>query len=506
MKRYIPYFLIAALMILFAPAELSAAKKKYSGEVTFSNLVKNRTDEGMMEISVTADFGKLNLKRQQAVVLTPALAIEGAEEQYIYEFAPVAVAGSARYKAINREIGLGNLTFSRTPEKVIKYSGKKNTSYEFNLSVPYEPWMDNARVIVAEEVSGCAGCRIARNEYSVEPEEVPIYIPIERPVVHGFTPNFRLSLVVPPQDTVKRRAETYSAWLNFEVGKSELRRDIGRNAQMLNDVDKTLTRLLNDRNVGSITISVKGYASPEGGQSRNKTLSHNRALSFVNYLSSRHGFSRDMINFSSYGEDWAGLRTMVERSEMASRQAVLNIIDGTGSISERKARLQALNGGSTYEYMLHNLYPTLRRNEYTISYTVKAFDLQEAKEILKTNPTQLSLYEMYKVASSYEKESYEFREVFDTAARVYPTDPIANINASALDIVIEADDVAISRIYTLNKPEAWNNLAIAYFKKGFYELAEEFFLKAVEAGDDNAIYNYSQFQQWKESGGMKTAQ
>lgn len=495
--------MIIAAAAMFAAVTEASAQKKYRGGIEFGEPVFTRTAEGVLEVGVTADLGKLDLKRQQAVILTPVLMAETDGEGYLHDFEPVAIGGTTRYKAMNREIKLGNSKFDRELPTIIKRKNKKQQAYDFSFSVPYEAWMDSAELVFIEEVSGCAGCKIARNELAVGPvvpEAKPIYIPVETVVERGSAPHFKLSLIIPPADTLKQRAETYSAWLNYEQGRSVLRRDIGRNNQMLMEVDRIIYRLQNDPNVNTITISVKGYASPEGDAASNLKLSRNRARAFMSYLRENHGFAEDMINFAGYGEDWIGLRAMVEKSGMNDRQAVLNIIDFTPSVTERKNKIKALSGGSTYRYMLSNIYPTLRRNEYTISYTVKPFDIEEAKKMVKTDPAKMSLYEMYQVAASYEKTSYEFREVFDTAARVYPTDPIANVNASALDIIIEADDVAISRIYTIAKPEAWNNLAIAYFKKGMYDLAEEYFLKALTAGEENAIYNYSQFRQWKDGG------
>ena len=46
--------------------------------------------------------------------------------------------------------------------------------------------------------------------------------------------------------------------------------------------------------------------------------------------------------------------------------------------------------------------------------------------------------------------------------RLYPTDPIAQLNTAALEIETGAYDPAISRLQGINLPEAWNNLGVAY--------------------------------------------
>ena len=56
--------------------------------------------------------------------------------------------------------------------------------------------------------------------------------------------------------------------------------------------------------------------------------------------------------------------------------------------------------------------------------------MEEAKEIIKTRPQNLSLNEMFLVANTYPTGSQEFIDVFETAVQMYPQSEIANINAA----------------------------------------------------------------------------
>ncbi len=64
-----------------------------------------------------------------------------------------------------------------------------------------------------------------------------------------------------------------------------------------------------------------------------------------------------------------------------------------------------------------------------VNYEVRDFSVEEAKEIIKTRPQNLSLNEMFLVANTYPTGS-EFIDVFETAVRMYPQSEIANINAA----------------------------------------------------------------------------
>ena len=61
---------------------------------------------------------------------------------------------------------------------------------------------------------------------------------------------------------------------------------------------------------------------------------------------------------------------------------------------------------------------------------VRPFNVDEAKELLFTRPQSLSLQEMFMVAQTYPVDSNEYLEVFETAARLYPTDTTANLNVA----------------------------------------------------------------------------
>ena len=89
-----------------------------------------------------------------------------------------------------------------------------------------------------------------------------------------------------------------------------------------------------------------------------------------------------------------------------------------------------LHGGTPYGYLLKYIFPSLRVAICKVNYEVRDFSVEEAKEIIKTRPQNLSLNEMFLVANTYPTGSQEFIDVFETAVRMYPQSEIANINAA----------------------------------------------------------------------------
>ncbi|WP_419032931.1 tetratricopeptide repeat protein, partial [Dysgonomonas gadei] len=138
----------------------------------------------------------------------------------------------------------------------------------------------------------------------------------------------------------------------------------------------------------------------------------------------------------------------------------------------------------------NNYYPALRRTEYSIAYVVRAFNVEEARQVIKKNPKLLSLNEMYLVAESYPSDSKEFREVFDIAVRLYPDSEIAIMNSAAADIESKNLDAAIERLKKIeDKPQSWNNLGVAYILKGDSEKAVDYFRKSADYKDPNGKAN-----------------
>lgn len=70
--------------------------------------------------------------------------------------------------------------------------------------------------------------------------------------------------------------------------------------------------------------------------------------------------------------------------------------------------------------------------------------MSEAKELIYTDPKQLSLDEMFQVARTYDTNSREFKEVFEIAVRMYPDDPVSNLNA-ANSALLNGDTAAARR-------------------------------------------------------------
>lgn len=437
----------------------------------------------MVTVSFDLSLDALRVKRNNMLVLTPVLT---SNENDIETTAlpPVVVTGKKRNKILQRKEVLGeSLPMADQPLEIVVRKNNSEQQVHYTFTTPYRSWMQDASLSLVNEVSGCADCM------SHEGEELLIASIIPEP----YDPVYRLTYVVPEVE-VKTRSDRHTATFNFVVDRWELLRDYKGNASKFNEVDRVVWEIRNNPDLEITEFEIHGYASPEGSAPHNTMLAENRANAFADYLVTKFNIDRNRFTVSSHGEDWEGLRKAVDASSLGDKQAVLDIIDRVSNPDARDAELMKLSG-DTYRTLLNDYYPPLRRSEYVVAYNVRPFDVEEAREIVKSNPKLLSLNEMYLVAQSYPVESSEFSQVFDIAVRLYPDSDIAILNSAAADIESGNMDGAIERMMKIaDSPKVWNNLGVAHARKGDLEKAREFFAKAAAQNDTDAVQNIHELQ------------
>lgn len=189
---------------------------------------------------------------------------------------------------------------------------------------------------------------------------------------------------------------------------------------------------------------------------------------------------------------------VLDAGDMEYKNEILAIIDTYSIDTERKAKLKQFRGGVPYQYLLKNIYPGLRVAVCKVNYNVKNFDVNEAKEVIKRRPQNLSLNEMFMVANSYPVGSREFVEVFEIAVRMYPENDVANINAAAAALSqgnLIAAERYLNRLTVKNvQPEYDNAMGVLALLKEEYDTAENYLNTAARSGLEAAKNNLKELE------------
>ena len=305
---------------------------------------------------------------------------------------------------------------------------------EYNETVPAQEWMSGARVEIFRELQGCAGCGEALGNAPVA--ELPLFKEeVERP---------NLQIMV-TQAEEKRRSFTRSAYLNFKVNQSALLADYMNNPVELAKIYSSIDSIREDNNYRIARIEIVGYSSPEGSYAANARLSEQRAKALEQNLKHAYKVDDSMIECRSVPENWEGLAAWLCEYRPSYMQKVLDIIGQTPEPDARDAKIKAIDGGKIYNALLQEVYPKLRLVEYTVSYTVVPFSVEQGREIIKTRPDKMNHNEMYQVAVSYGKGSDEYNRIIRMIAARFPGDRIANNNAAI--VAWETGDYDAMRVY-----------------------------------------------------------
>ena len=480
-KNITHIYIVALAMLMIAPLVV-AQNNKAPIKVAQQTAEK---DNDRLNTSFNVVLDDLNLDRNDMIIMTPVLKSNTSDDSLVLD--PVVVLGKTRDKVVRRNIKYNNP--SPMPENVYASLLRKNRSEQqlnYSSSVAYSPWMRNAHLELQNVASGCANCE---SDAGIIPISSRLLPNIE------YNPSYKLTFIVPEVEPVKTRSDKHTATFNFVVNRYELLRDFKDNRSKFDEVDRIIREVQGDDKLNVTEFNITGYASPEGAFPHNKFLAENRAKAFADYLVSKFNVKREMFNVSSIGEDWDGLRKAVEASSINDKEEILNIIATVADPDARDNPLKRLSGGATYRTLLNEFYPPLRRTEYEIAYVVRGFNVEEAKEIIKTNPKLLSLNEMFLVAETYPAGSTEFKEVFDIAVRMFPDSDIAVANAAAAEIEAGHNDSAIKLIEnSKHRSKMLNNLGVAYARAGNLDAALKVLKESAATGDADAAHNLSELE------------
>ncbi len=445
-------------------------------------------------VELTVGLNNAQVAKRAFVLLTPTIA-QGSVSM---ELPPIMINGKNRHKAYRRLEAL-----HREPVGVgqVINAGAKNgpRTYRYSTVFVYEPWMEQAVFTMREDQCECNGPLVPM-DFDFNGGVMQNLNPPVAPPVKIVEVNYAVSFKEPNPEPVKTRSESGKAYLDFAAGRSELKPEFKDNAAELAKIGGLIQRIKDDPYTDITQIVIDGYASPEGTYANNMTLSAGRARALKEYVKAAYGLKENLFRVNGRGEDWAGLEELVMASGKYYTDDALAIIRGTDIFDGREKRLMDLHGGAPYKDMLAEMFPLLRRSDYELKYTVIPFTVEQGRRTIRTNPSLMSLNEMFLVAESYPAGSQQYNEVFGIAARVYPDSDIANLNAAANALAVGDQNAAedyLARVALHDS--AWsNNMGVAAAMRGDFRTAAAHFESARAAGSAEAVKNLAELDKFKD--------
>lgn len=357
-----------------------------------------------MSLILSDDF---RLSSNRMIILTPVIR-SGAREVMLK---PVYVYGRKRQIISERKNRLpldGSLVIRRT-------NGKEQV-VDYQTSVPYESWMKGTKLILEHDLCGCGNNREENGTQQLV--DIPSLIKIPE-----------IEYLVPQNEVVKRRVYKGTAYIDFPVNQIVIYPSYRRNPIELARIDSTL-RGFKDKDIRS--ISIHGYASPESPYTHNAYLAKERTNTLKKYIINKFSLPDSLFTTAYTPEDWDGFVKFARQSDLKEKNEILDIAGRDLHPDTKEQLLKRMS--EAYQFMSQHWFPALRHSDYEIEYVLPNFTPEQARIMVRQDPSQLSLREMYDAAQLCDRGSEEYYNIMKAAVRVYPDSSEANLNAAAMEL------------------------------------------------------------------------
>lgn len=461
--KYIYVFCVTCLTAVTAGAQQVKPVRLANQSIKVEQVTVERTDDNLV-LKMDLNMDSLDMRSNHRFVFTPAVT---------------NLADSVKMPQIiingrNQDISFRRKGYKDYAADVMTVRRKNDTpqTVHYSAVVPYQEWMKNCNIEVAEDLCGC-GDVLDQNVVQIHKLRTP-YIPYLRPAAEAR----------------KERHEEGRAYIDFPVNKITLYPDYRNNQRELDKIVQTIEVVKNDKNATITEINIHGFASPESPYKHNAYLAENRAKTLKDHVRNLVRLEDEVFSVDFTPEDWDGLRDFVSKSDLKNKDGILALIDDKELDPDVKELRIKQNYAEDYRFMLANWYPALRHSDYVVNYSIRPFSVEEAKEIMKTKPQQLSLEEMFLVAQTYTPGSREFNNVMETAVRMYPDNETANLNAACTRI--ENGDLEGARHYLAkagNTPQVMHVQGVLAILEGKMDVARQLLEEAKKAGAEGVDNN-----------------
>ncbi|RFC55371.1 TPR end-of-group domain-containing protein [Brumimicrobium aurantiacum] len=176
-------------------------------------------------------------------------------------------------------------------------------------------------------------------------------------------------------------------------------------------------------------IKIEAFASIEGEEDKNNTLSQDRsnsakevAMELAAKKKVANEAGQDDSNYTTIGkgEDFKGFKRALKASDMdkGDKDRILRILEMQQT---PEAREQAIRDLSTYLYLDNNIFPAQRRSEIIVDYDLTGYSDEELTALSKSNIDTLNVEEILFTATLTDDLNEKLR-LYKEAERLYPED------------------------------------------------------------------------------------
>lgn len=477
---------------------LAAAALVFSSCNCFKKMAKNRDEvqlnctpevlvlnKGVVAADLNATFPAKYFNKKAVLKVTPVMVFEGGE-----------IAGSPIY-----------LQGSKVKENYTVVDAAATCTMSEHVEFPYDPRMQQSELQLRAEIKCPSGkCK----------EFTPVNLN------NGAIPTKEEAAILAGTDEQAKAALLKEYGLTIAYGVNTLQNDLDYAAlmdQLANDFKKVTTvvdkadilyainssvvtstakknadleafkanvdaNLQNDR--ASQSITVKGYASPDGPEKFNDELSSARSKTGQKTIAQLLKDAGLEIDAAAYGEDWEGFKELVEKSNIKDKNLILQVLSLYSNSVQRESEIK--NMASVFNELKEEILPQLRRSLVVNTTDIQGKTDAEILDCIK-NGQELSAEEYLYAAQVLVKNPKEQAAILTTASKKYNDARIYN-NLGVAQAELGDAKAALTSFNKAAKLDASaevnNNLVMANLANGNINEAKKY-AKAADAEAKAAV-------------------
>ena len=330
---------------------------------------------------------------------------------------------------------IGNTTFGTWTIQGEKVTGNGSTvlfkpggTTTFEMVVPYSDDMAASDITISGKVF--KGLKEKKSMPELKIADATIITPLM--VKKEFKMIFE-------DDTYKFEEEkTKTATINFDRGQSFVK-DSELNNQNMKDLTNWIATVQANPKITITSINITGYASPDGVENRNQSLSQQRTetvrSAFINIMKKAKLISHS--NNSNYvldpkGEDFIGFQDQLGKTNSIpqdQKDLIMRTIQMNTDLDKREEAIRNLR--ITWVELEKDVFPKIRRANIVVNYIEKGLTKEEITQALQNNTSILSIEQLLYAGENIAKDLNQKVKIYELATSNFSSDYRAHNNLGA---------------------------------------------------------------------------
>lgn len=155
--------------------------------------------------------------------------------------------------------------------------------------------------------------------------------------------------------------------VRYRINLSTMSPTSDGNGSELAALNAFMDSLARDTTMHIHSVTITGYASPDGVESSNLRLANARAVNFKNYLDNRYGLSKKYkVNIEAVVDDWDSCLAALDRSKIEDSERAAAIIRSRESRADKQRSLKSMP--KVWNYLAADVLPPLRQADIEFYY------------------------------------------------------------------------------------------------------------------------------------------